>query len=154
MHWLGVSPKGLSKNHLLPDKNDDRIIQEAAHVLSRAIHDALSSRVKTRAAEISERIFLQVITILKLNMIFFVWSSSIVIRISTFKVYMQEYQGSNPGPCIFHAMSLPTELCSRGQIKYDFIKRLTSSYILSLKKSFILLVNHISLCLKHALVIY
>ncbi|CAJ2644694.1 sterol 3-beta-glucosyltransferase UGT80A2 [Trifolium pratense] len=59
MHWLGVSPEPLSRNHLLPDKNDDRSIQEAAHVLSLAIHDALLSTVKTRAAEISERIFLE-----------------------------------------------------------------------------------------------
>ncbi|CAL5184659.1 unnamed protein product [Lathyrus oleraceus] len=59
MHWLGVSPEPLSRNHLLPDKNDNRSIQEAAHVLSLAIHDALSSRVKTRAAEIAEKIFLE-----------------------------------------------------------------------------------------------
>lgn len=67
MHWLGVSPEPLSRNHLLPDKNDNRSIQESAHVLSLAIHDALSSRVKTRAAEIAEKIFLEVITILKLH---------------------------------------------------------------------------------------
>ncbi|KAK2395966.1 UDP-Glycosyltransferase superfamily protein [Trifolium repens] len=59
MHWLGVSPEPLSRNHLLPDNNDDISIQEAAHILSLAIHDALSSRVKTRAAEFSERIFLE-----------------------------------------------------------------------------------------------
>ncbi|CAI8589712.1 unnamed protein product [Vicia faba] len=59
MHWLGVSPEPLSRNHLLPDKNDDRSIQEAARVLSLAIHDALSSRVKIRAAEIAEKIFLE-----------------------------------------------------------------------------------------------
>lgn len=65
MHWLGVSPEPLSRNHLLPNKNDDTSVQEAAHVLSLAIHDALSSRVKSRAAEIAERILLEVITILK-----------------------------------------------------------------------------------------
>lgn len=65
MHWLGVSPEPLSRNHLLPDKNGDTSIREAAHVLSLAIHDALSSRIKTRAAEIAERIYLEVITILK-----------------------------------------------------------------------------------------
>lgn len=59
MHWLGVSPEPLSRNHLLPEKNDDRSIQEAAHVLSRAIHDTLSSTVRARAAEIAERIFLE-----------------------------------------------------------------------------------------------
>ncbi|MED6157436.1 hypothetical protein PIB30_023007 [Stylosanthes scabra] len=59
MHWLGVSPEPLSRNHLVPDKNDETSIQEAAHVLSKAIRDALSSRVKARAAEISERISLE-----------------------------------------------------------------------------------------------
>lgn len=65
MHWLGVSPEPLSRNHLLPDKNDNTSIHEAARVLSLAIHDALSSTVKARAAEIAERILLEVITILK-----------------------------------------------------------------------------------------
>jgi hypothetical protein len=106
MHWLGVSPEPLSRNHLLPDKNDDISIQEAAHILSLAIHDALSSRVKTRAAEFSERIFLEVITILKLNMIFFVWSSSLVTKISHFKVYMREYQTLVPA----YSMQYPCQL--------------------------------------------
>lgn len=61
MYWLGVSPEPLSRHHLLPDKNDDRSVQEAAHVLSLAIHDALSSRVKTQAIEIAERLSLEVI---------------------------------------------------------------------------------------------
>ncbi|XP_061337197.1 sterol 3-beta-glucosyltransferase UGT80B1 isoform X2 [Gastrolobium bilobum] len=59
MYWLGVSPEPLSRNHLLPDKNDDGSVQEAARVLSPAIHDALSSRVKAHAAEIAERILLE-----------------------------------------------------------------------------------------------
>ncbi|XP_040874206.1 sterol 3-beta-glucosyltransferase UGT80A2 isoform X2 [Glycine max] len=59
MHWLGVSPEPLSRNHLLPDKNDNTSIHEAARVLSLAIHDALSSTVKARAAEIAERILLE-----------------------------------------------------------------------------------------------
>lgn len=59
MHWLGVSPEPLSRNHLLPDKNDDTSIREAAHVLSLAIRDALSSTVKARAAEIAQRILLE-----------------------------------------------------------------------------------------------
>ena len=71
MHWLGVSPEPLSRNHLLPDKNDDRSVQEAAHVLSTAIHDALSSRVKALAAEIAERISHEVITILNAGNFFF-----------------------------------------------------------------------------------
>lgn len=80
MYWLGVSPEPLRRNHLLPDKNDDRSIQEAAHVLSIAIHDALSSRVKARATEIAERILPEVIAILKVGdfiyascFFYFVW---------------------------------------------------------------------------------
>jgi len=65
MHWLGVSPEPLCRNHLLPDKNDDTNIQEAARLLSLAIHHALSSTVKARAAEVAERILLEVTTILK-----------------------------------------------------------------------------------------
>ncbi|KAJ1419945.1 putative sterol 3-beta-glucosyltransferase UGT80A2 isoform [Sesbania bispinosa] len=59
MYWLGVSPEPLSRDHLLPDRNDERSIQEGAHVLSLAIHNALSSRVKTRAAEIAERLLFE-----------------------------------------------------------------------------------------------
>ncbi|KAL9321456.1 hypothetical protein ACSQ67_013295 [Phaseolus vulgaris] len=47
------------RNHLLPDKNDDTSIQEAARLLSLAIHHALSSTVKARAAEFAERILLE-----------------------------------------------------------------------------------------------
>lgn len=64
MHWLGVSPEPISRNHLLPKEKDDRSVQEAAHVLSLAIRDALSPRVKRRAAEIAERILPEVITII------------------------------------------------------------------------------------------
>ncbi|KAJ7968095.1 Sterol 3-beta-glucosyltransferase [Quillaja saponaria] len=59
MHWLGVAPEPVRRNHLLPDKNDDRSVQEAANVLSIAIRDALSPVVKARAAEIAERISLE-----------------------------------------------------------------------------------------------
>lgn len=67
MHWLGVSPEPLSRNHLLPDKCDERSVQEAAHVLSSAIHDALSPKVKARAVEIAERISLEVMLILEMG---------------------------------------------------------------------------------------
>ncbi|XP_028800943.1 sterol 3-beta-glucosyltransferase UGT80B1 isoform X2 [Neltuma alba] len=56
MYWLGVSSEPLHRNHLLPDKNDERNVQEAAHALSSAIHSALSPKVKARAAQIAERI--------------------------------------------------------------------------------------------------
>ena len=62
MHWLGVSPEPLSRNHLLPDKNDEECVQEAAHVLSLAIQNALSPEVKARAAEIAEKISSEVMT--------------------------------------------------------------------------------------------
>ncbi|KDP38894.1 hypothetical protein JCGZ_05051 [Jatropha curcas] len=56
MHWLGVAPEPLKRNHLVPDKMDDLRIRIAANVLSRAIAYALSPEVKTRALEIAERI--------------------------------------------------------------------------------------------------
>lgn len=67
MHWLGVSPEPLSRNHLLPDKNDDTSIHEAARLLSMAIHDALSPTVKARAAEVAQRILLEVTTNVKVG---------------------------------------------------------------------------------------
>ncbi|XP_027331038.1 sterol 3-beta-glucosyltransferase isoform X2 [Abrus precatorius] len=59
MYWLGVSPEPLNRNHLVPHKYDHTSVQEAAHVLSLAIHDALSSTIKARAAEIAQRILLE-----------------------------------------------------------------------------------------------
>ncbi|KAF5448592.1 hypothetical protein F2P56_029107 [Juglans regia] len=59
MFWLGVAPEPLNKGHLLPDKDDVCSIQEAATVLSRAINNALSPRVKACAVEIAGRISLE-----------------------------------------------------------------------------------------------
>ncbi|XP_062176449.1 sterol 3-beta-glucosyltransferase UGT80B1 isoform X5 [Alnus glutinosa] len=59
MFWLGVAPEPLKINHLLPDKSDNVSIHEAATVLSRAINNALSPKVKTCALEIAERISLE-----------------------------------------------------------------------------------------------
>ncbi|KAJ4832369.1 hypothetical protein Tsubulata_050955 [Turnera subulata] len=56
MHWIGVAPEPLNRNHLIPDKLDDLSIRIAANVLLRAIKDALSPEVKERALEIAERI--------------------------------------------------------------------------------------------------
>ena len=56
MCWLGVSSEPLHRNHLLPDKNDARSVQEAAHAVSSAIHNALLPKVKARAVEIAKRI--------------------------------------------------------------------------------------------------
>ncbi|XP_050272622.1 sterol 3-beta-glucosyltransferase UGT80B1 isoform X3 [Quercus robur] len=59
MFWLGVAPEPLKRDQLLPDQNDDMSIREAANVLSRAINDALSPKVKACAIELAERISLE-----------------------------------------------------------------------------------------------
>lgn len=59
MFWLGVAPEPLKRNHLLPDKTDEVSIREAATVLSRAINNALSPKVKACAVEVAERISLE-----------------------------------------------------------------------------------------------
>ncbi|KAM3714624.1 hypothetical protein ACJW31_01G347700 [Castanea mollissima] len=59
MFWLGVAPEPLKRDQLLPEKNDDMSIREAANVLSRAINDALSPKVKACARELAERISLE-----------------------------------------------------------------------------------------------
>ncbi|KAJ4823273.1 hypothetical protein Tsubulata_028449 [Turnera subulata] len=56
MHWIGVAPEPLNRNHFIPDKLDDSSIRIAANVLLRALKDALSPEVKERALEIAERI--------------------------------------------------------------------------------------------------
>ena len=61
MFWLGVAPEPLKRDQLLPDQNDDMSIREAANVLSRAINEALSPKVKACAIELAERISLEVI---------------------------------------------------------------------------------------------
>lgn len=72
MFWLGVAPEPLKRTHLFPESSDDRSIQEAANVFARAIHDALSPKVKARAAEICERLSLEVIYIF-LNYLVICW---------------------------------------------------------------------------------
>ncbi|XP_021910089.1 LOW QUALITY PROTEIN: uncharacterized protein LOC110823898 [Carica papaya] len=56
MFWLGVAPEPVERNHLVPEKMNDSGIRKAAIVLSKAIHDALSPRIKACALRISERI--------------------------------------------------------------------------------------------------
>lgn len=60
MFWLGVAPEPLRRNHLVPENDSDTSIRVAAKILSQAIHDALSPRVKERALEIGKRISLEV----------------------------------------------------------------------------------------------
>ncbi|XP_021286934.1 sterol 3-beta-glucosyltransferase UGT80B1 isoform X2 [Herrania umbratica] len=59
MFWLGVAPEPLRRNHLVPENDSDTSIRVAAKVLSQAIDDALSPRVKARALEIGKRISLE-----------------------------------------------------------------------------------------------
>lgn len=59
MFWLGVAPEPLKRNHLFPEDISDTSIRASANVLSQAIHDALSPRVKARASEVGKRIFLE-----------------------------------------------------------------------------------------------
>ncbi|EOX97367.1 UDP-Glycosyltransferase superfamily protein, putative [Theobroma cacao] len=59
MFWLGVAPEPLRRNHLVPENDSDTSIRVAAKILSQAIHDALSPRVKERALEIGKRISLE-----------------------------------------------------------------------------------------------
>ncbi|KAL2477519.1 UDP-Glycosyltransferase superfamily protein [Forsythia ovata] len=56
MFWLGVAPEPLNSNHLLPDRDDDCHVKEAANTLARVINSALSSEVKLRASVIAKRI--------------------------------------------------------------------------------------------------
>ncbi|KAK6945589.1 hypothetical protein RJ641_013133, partial [Dillenia turbinata] len=56
MFWLGVAPEPLKRNDLFPEKNDNASIQEAAKVLLRALHHALSPEVKASAADVAKRL--------------------------------------------------------------------------------------------------
>ncbi|XP_039043351.1 sterol 3-beta-glucosyltransferase UGT80B1 isoform X1 [Hibiscus syriacus] len=56
MFWLGVAPEPLSRNHLVPENICNTSIRVEANVLSQAIHDALSPRIKECALEIGKRI--------------------------------------------------------------------------------------------------
>ncbi|CAN6455949.1 unnamed protein product [Victoria cruziana] len=56
MSWLGVAPDPLSRSSLIPDKDDDISISQAANALIQAIRLALSDEVKIRASEVSQKI--------------------------------------------------------------------------------------------------
>lgn len=59
MTWLGVAPQPLKRNHLLPESNDESIM-EAAQVVAKAVYDALSSKTRDSAMEIAEILSLEV----------------------------------------------------------------------------------------------
>lgn len=56
MYWLGVAPEPLRREHLLPDKDEDFYIKEAANMLVRVLAYSQSSEVKTRALQISNKL--------------------------------------------------------------------------------------------------
>ncbi|KAL9260707.1 Sterol 3-beta-glucosyltransferase UGT80A2-like protein [Drosera capensis] len=56
MSWIGVAPEPLKRHYLLPEQSDEISIREGASELSSALSYALSSEVRTRAQQISERI--------------------------------------------------------------------------------------------------
>ncbi|KAJ8754883.1 hypothetical protein K2173_015395 [Erythroxylum novogranatense] len=75
MHWLGVAPEPLKRIHLVPDQCSEMSARVAANMLSKAINNALSPEVKSRALEISERIRLEdgvteAVRILKQEMVY------------------------------------------------------------------------------------
>ncbi|KAL0384544.1 UNVERIFIED_CONTAM: hypothetical protein Sradi_2848700 [Sesamum radiatum] len=64
MFWLGVAPEPLKCSCLLPDKDDDSCILEAANMLVGAINYALSPEVKLHAKQIANRISTEVSSII------------------------------------------------------------------------------------------
>ncbi|XP_073029480.1 sterol 3-beta-glucosyltransferase isoform X5 [Primulina eburnea] len=56
MFWLGVAPEPLKGTCLVPDKDNDCYIMEAANMLVGAINRALSPEVKLQASQIANRI--------------------------------------------------------------------------------------------------
>ncbi|XP_075476109.1 uncharacterized protein LOC142517648 isoform X11 [Primulina tabacum] len=56
MFWLGVAPEPLKGTCLVPDKDDDCSIMEAANMLVGTINRALSPEVKLQASQIANRI--------------------------------------------------------------------------------------------------
>ncbi|XP_070034387.1 uncharacterized protein [Nicotiana tomentosiformis] len=56
MFWLGVAPEPLRREHLVPDKDEDFYIKEAANMLVRALDYTQTSEVKARALQISNKL--------------------------------------------------------------------------------------------------
>ncbi|XP_016453629.1 sterol 3-beta-glucosyltransferase-like isoform X2 [Nicotiana tabacum] len=56
MFWLGVAPEPLRREHLVPDKDEDFYIKEAANMLVRALDYTQASEVKARALQISNKL--------------------------------------------------------------------------------------------------
>ncbi|WVZ77377.1 hypothetical protein U9M48_025251 [Paspalum notatum var. saurae] len=56
LHWLGVAPEPLQRQHLVPDNDDTWSIQSAADVLLGAIRSALLPETKAQATRIADRL--------------------------------------------------------------------------------------------------
>lgn len=59
VHWLGVAPEPLRKEHLIPNNEDPRSIRQAADALLAVIKKALSPEIKDQAYRVSQRISLE-----------------------------------------------------------------------------------------------
>ncbi|KAM3241189.1 hypothetical protein ACQJBY_054290 [Aegilops geniculata] len=56
LHWLGVAPEPLKRQHLIPDIDDAASVNRAADVLLGAIRSALSPEIKAQATVIAQRL--------------------------------------------------------------------------------------------------
>ncbi|KAM0873552.1 hypothetical protein ACQ4PT_037991 [Festuca glaucescens] len=56
LHWLGVAPEPLKRQHLIPDTDDAAGITNAADMLLGAIRSALSPEIKAQATRIANRL--------------------------------------------------------------------------------------------------
>jgi len=60
LHWLGVAPAPLQRQHLIPDNDDPSSIHNAAEVLRGAIKSALFPEIKAQATSIADRLSFEV----------------------------------------------------------------------------------------------
>ena len=60
LHWLGVAPAPLQRQHLIPDNDDPSSIHNAAEVLRGAIKSALLPEIKAQATRIADRLSFEV----------------------------------------------------------------------------------------------
>lgn len=60
LHWLGVAPEPLQRQHLIPDNDDALSIHNAADVLLGAIRSVLLPEIKDQATIIANRLSFEV----------------------------------------------------------------------------------------------
>ncbi|XP_062218549.1 sterol 3-beta-glucosyltransferase UGT80B1 isoform X2 [Phragmites australis] len=56
LHWLGVAPEPLQRQHLIPEVDDTSSIHNAADMLLGAVRSALSLEIKAQAAILADRL--------------------------------------------------------------------------------------------------